>query len=330
MKPSVSGALAAVAALAGCARGPAPVMTPKLQGEWWTVATGPDLGALSTPRQEPVDFAIWQAADGTWQLWSCIRHTKAAGQTRLFYRWEGRKLTGPDWAPMGIAMQADPTLGETPGGLQAPHVFRDGKRFVMAYGDWEHICLAVSADGKEFTRVVGGDGRTGMFGEGAGTNTRDPMVIRIGGRWHCYYTAYPNRQGAVYCRTSPDLTQWSASRIVAFGGQAGTNPFSAECPFVVELTPGEFYLFRTQRYGANAQTSVDHSRDPLDFGVNNDAGHFVATLPVAAPELLLHDGQWYMAALLPSLKGIRIARLAWVPRARRADRPRDPGHPHCG
>jgi hypothetical protein len=53
------------------------------------------------------------------------------------------------------------------------------------------------------------------------------------------------------------------------------------------------------------------SPDPLDFGVN-DRRKEVATLPVAAPEIILHEGQYYMASLLPSLKGIQIARLAWV------------------
>ena len=75
---------------------------PQLDGAWWTVAGDPDLGTLSSPRQQPVDFAVWQAADGTWQLWSCIRHTRCGGNTRLFYRWEGKKLTDANWRPMGI------------------------------------------------------------------------------------------------------------------------------------------------------------------------------------------------------------------------------------
>ena len=78
------------------------VMVPQIEGEWWTVARSPDLGSLSDPKQQPVDFSVWQAADGTWQLWSCIRNTKCGGKTRLFYRWEGKRLTDPDWRPMGI------------------------------------------------------------------------------------------------------------------------------------------------------------------------------------------------------------------------------------
>ena len=283
---------------------------PQIDGEWWTISGDPDLGTLTDPKQQPVDFAIWQAADETWQLWSCIRHTKCGGKTRLFHRWEGKSLTDKDWKPMGIALQADPKVGETTGGLQAPHVFKTGNSYCMFYGDWEHICLATSRDGKTFQRRIAGDGRTGMFGEVSGSNTRDPMVIRIGNLWHCYYTAYPGGKGSVYCRTSPDMNKWSDSKIVAFGGQAGTGSFCAECPHVVSFG-GNYYLFRTQRYGANAKTSVYCSKDPMDFGVENDR-YFVCTLPVAAPEIILYEGRYYIAALLPSLKGIQVAKLTWV------------------
>ena len=113
-------------------------LRPQIQGDSWTIASDPDLGELTSPQQQSVDFAVWQAADGAWQLWSCIRNTRETGHTRLFYRWEGRNLTDAHWTPMGIAMRADPKFGETPGGLQAPFVFRDGKQFYMVYGDWEN------------------------------------------------------------------------------------------------------------------------------------------------------------------------------------------------
>jgi hypothetical protein len=290
------------------------VRVPTIQGKWWKIAGDAELGELTSPKQQPVDFGIWQAADGTWQLWSCIRNTKAAGKTRLFYRWEGAKLTDRDWMPTGIAMQANPKHGETEGGLQAPYVVKHERTYYLFYGDWEHICAATSEDGKTFTRRINPEGMTGMFGEGRGNNTRDPMVLRIGGLWYCYYTAYPKQQGAVYCRTSQDTRHWSQSRIVAFGGEAGKGPYSAECPFVVERQPGEYYLFRTQRYGEDAVTRVYRSRNPLDFGIDQDQNHLVATLPVAAPEIILHEGKYYIAALLPSLKGIQIAELEWVPK----------------
>lgn len=294
--------------------GSLPVLIPQIDGLWWTIASNPDLGPLSSPKQQPVDFAIWAAADGTWQLWSCIRGTKAGGKGRLFYRWQGNRLTDRDWEPMGIAMQADPNFGETPGGLQAPYVQKIYNIYHMFYGDWEHICLATGVDGKTFARQLNLNGRSGLFMEGAGANTRDPMVLRVGQSYYCYYTANPNQQGAVYCRVSHDLRNWSPSKVVAFGGSAGTHAYSAECPFVVFLKEtGHYYLFRTQHYGVNAQTTVYRSRDPLNFGINDDQ-YLVGTLPVAAPEIVEHDGSYYIAALLPSLKGIQIARLKWIPK----------------
>ncbi len=60
---------------------------------------------------------------------------------------------------MGIAMEARTDLGETPGGLQAPHVVKEGGTYHMFYGDWERICLARSEDGKLFERVQVKDGQ---------------------------------------------------------------------------------------------------------------------------------------------------------------------------
>src|SRR5215831_16956846 len=79
--------IASVLLLAGVTRGADPVLMPQIEGEFWQIAGDPDLGKYTTPKQQPVDFGIWQAADGTWQLWSCVRSTAAAGRTRLFYRW---------------------------------------------------------------------------------------------------------------------------------------------------------------------------------------------------------------------------------------------------
>jgi hypothetical protein len=290
------------------------VLVPQIDGEFWQIAGDPDLGRYTQPKQQPVDFGVWQAADGTWQLWSCIRNTAAPGKTRLLYRWQGTRLIDKDWTPMGIAMEADPSFGETEGGLQAPYVMKHNGEYLMFYGDWEHICLARSADGKTFARQLMPDGKSGMFTEGIGSNTRDAMVLRIGDLFYLYYTAYPNRLGADYLRTSADLRTWSASKKVAFGGSAGTGPFSAECPFVYfHKGSGYYYLFRTQRYGENALTSLYRSKDPTDFGVDTDK-YLVGTIPYAAPEIIEHAGETYIAVLLPSLKGIQIAKLKFVPK----------------
>jgi len=290
---------------------------PEIEGDWWQVAGDPDLGEWTSPKQQPVDFGVWQARDGTWQLWSCIRHTKCGGNTRLFYRWEGKRLTDPDWKPMGIAMTAKPDLGETVGGLQAPHVIREDGKYLMFYGDWGHICLAESTDGKTFTRVLGDGGRPQLF-SGPYDNTRDPMVLKHDGTYYCYYMGHKKEaaiQSAIFCRTSTDLAKWSDPVMVSGGGSPAAQDRwyggDAECPFVA-LRHGAFYLFRNQRYGPTNLNTQYRSNDPLDFGVDTDRC-LIGTLPVAAPEIVHHEGRDYIAALLPSLKGIRVARLTWAP-----------------
>jgi hypothetical protein len=304
-------------AMTACTISPEPVpaasntrVAPRIAGDFWQIAGKPDLGAIDNPAEQPVDFAIWRAKDGTWQLWSCIRGTKIGGQSRLFYRWEGKQLTDTNWEPKGIAMEADTTVGETAGGLQAPYVILVGDVFHMFYGTWEHIAHATSVDGKTFERVIQADGTSSMFGEGTGANTRDPMLLPVGDEYHLYYTANPGGIGQDFVRTSKDLATWSSGSVVARGGQAGTGPSSAECPFVVS-NRGDYFLFRTQHYGSNAQTSVNRSPDPADFGVDDDRD-LLGSLALAAPEIVQADGAWYIAALLPSLQGIQIAPLTWL------------------
>jgi len=44
----------------------------------------------------------------------------------------------------------------------------------------------------------------------------------------------------------------------------------------------------------------------------DDDRDLVATLPVAAPEIVESHDQLYIAALMPNLKGIQVARLGWM------------------
>ena len=293
-------------ALAACHE--TPTLVPEIDGDFWRIASNPDLGAYTTAGQQPVDFSIWQAADGSWQLQGCIRFTNVGGNTRLFYRWQGASLTATDWTPIGIAMIADPSLGETAGGLQAPYVFRDGGTYHMFYGAWDNICSATSSDGITFTRVLDDSGQCPLFAEPRGGNPRDPMVVRVDDHWQLVYTAFDGDLGKDLARTSRDLVHWSDRQVIAYGGVTGTGGTSAECPFVVHHED-TFTLLRTQSYAPQI-TEVYQSDDPLQFGLGTD-DHHVGTLAVAAPEILEVDGDYFVATLTEGLDGYRIARLRW-------------------
>ena len=95
-----------------------------ITSRWRNISSTPVLepATLNRPGQQPVDFAVWQAADGTWQLLSCIRGTNVGGHTRLLYRWESADFfSDEEWQGMGVAMVAETRYGEELGGLQAPH-----------------------------------------------------------------------------------------------------------------------------------------------------------------------------------------------------------------
>ena len=116
-----------------------------ISGQWRTIPTSVRCARSGTAAGRLRDVAPLMARG---RLWSCIRFTRAPGKTRLFYRWEARRLTDRDWTPKGIALMANPCVSETQGGLQAPFVLKVGATYYMLYGDWEQICLATSVDGK--------------------------------------------------------------------------------------------------------------------------------------------------------------------------------------
>ncbi len=280
--------------------------TPYIQGNWWDITGNPEIGELGTARQEPVDFGIWQAADGTWQLWGCIRNTAVPRHKRLLYGWEGKRLTDTSWTPTGIKL-LPPNEGAT---VQAPFVILDGPTYKMVYSDMfnEAIYLKTSpeSDGKSFDEP----GRI-LFSDSSEYHLRDPVIIKIFSTYYCYYTAHPDTTGAVYCRTSRDLQTWSPSKVVSRGGAGGAGTFDAESPFVF-FYRGWYYLFRTRDANDPSawKTYVYASTDPLDFGLDNDS-KLVATLPCAAVEVVSDMGNSYIAAFGARKQSYRLARLGW-------------------
>ena len=296
------------------------IYKPVIEGEWWNITGVPDLGELNGDKNEPVDFAVWKAKDGTWQLMSCIRGTKTGGSGRLFFRWEGKSLTDTNWKQMGIAMEADTLLGETKGGLQAPYVFEENGVYYMFYGDWRNICLATSTDGKTFTRVINESKTPALFG-GPIYNTRDPMVAKFDDTYYCYYTDNNREdngifepQGAIFCRTSKDMKKWSDPIIVSRGGSAMNYAHwhggDIECPFVVKIDD-KYVLFRNVLYSRNYLNFQYSSSNPLDFGDGHD-NYMTGSLHIAAPEIVKEGDQYYIVSLKRRLDGMRVAKINFV------------------
>ena len=167
----------------------------------------------------------------------------------------------------GIALDRSAELGETH--VWAPHVMRDGDRYVMVYqsggadNDRAQIRLAESADLSHWQRV----GDAPLFTDVC--VARDPMLRKSGDLWTLYYTrcdsTSSHRSGVAY-RTSRDLLHWSDPQmaLVLADTPQMFNSGYTESPFVFEKD-GWYYLSVTSYPVDWDATFVYRSRTPFSF-----------------------------------------------------------------
>ena len=283
---------------------------PIIEGDWWRICEMPDLGELNGPdprRQHVVDHGFIRALNGKWQIWACIRGTAVS---RLLYGWEGDSLEDGPWPARGIVARADPAVGEVKEGrteaIGAPFFFREEDTFYCFYHSGG-IRMMTSSDGVHYERTAKGNGDYELYPDGG----RDVMVLKVDDTFFFYSTvsvaaARNHKYSFVSLRTTRDFEKFSDYTVVSRGGRGGNGPVSAESPFVVHLD-GYFYLFRASSMDFN--TYVYRSETPYGFGCNDDR-NLIAVLPIKAPEIVRHEGAWYISDL-SDFQGIKLARLRW-------------------
>jgi hypothetical protein len=269
---------------------------PTLSGPWIRLVGNPDLGPWSDPGAQPVDFSIWQAADGSWQLVACVRKTRFPGQGRLFYRWESPSLVKPDWAEKGVFLTTDAHPEFEQGHLQAPHVLKDNDTYHIFFNSGGSAFVWTSRDGKSFEPSESGVGTASLFAMG-----RDVMVFdnrTRDGLLYAYYTAvvpgaHPGRQDhTIAYRTASKLPgPWSepvdVSVLTPNTPGSPYNFINAESPFVV---------FRDGTYYRWEQMNVHASASPTAW-VDGPVARLTGDDPRAfyAPEIIEFDGQTFIA-----------------------------------
>ncbi len=298
--------------LAAPASEPSAPDVPRLAGDWWRIATPPTLERHHQPGIQTVDFTVFQAADGTWQLISCLRGTAAPGGGRLLYRWEAENLTDTDWEPRGIFLEADPDLGQREGRTQAPHCVMDGDTYYLFYNSNGAYCM-ISEDGKEFRHHRNIDGELRFFQMG-----RDVMLFdnrERDGLWYAYYThirpgRYPERNNhTVGARTAPALEgPWSRD-VLDLGVVSPPPPnyrFAfAESPFV---------FFHNGWHYRLEQLNVLASQSPREWDVTILTALERNPMAYMAPEIVEHEGEMYIAGYRDHGRdGIFMNRLTWEP-----------------
>ncbi len=284
---------------------------PVIDGEFWRIGTAPDLDSLNGPdpgNQHVVDHGFVKDSNNTWHLWACMRGTSVG---RLLYEWEGQSLSDRKlWQQKGVVARADASWGEQVRDgveqIQAPYFRKVGDQYFCFYNS-AGIRLMTSKDGMDFQRVPLKNNSNLLYEKGG----RDVMVFDEGDTYYAYSTISTVARdgwlrGFVSLRTSKDLIKWSDYTIVSEGGKAGNGAVSAESPFVQKYK-GYYFLFRSS--SSTGSCFVYRSKDPYNFGVNND-DKLIAELPVWAPEIILDDGQWYISDI-DDFQGVKLARLKW-------------------
>ena len=282
---------------------------PSLSGPWIKLVGRPPLEKWASDEAEPVDFTVFQADNGRWQLISCIRHTKHPGGTRLLYRWSSPELTHEDWRPEGIFLSSKSDWDHVEGKLQAPFHTRDtGKHFLFYNSSGAH--LMTSSNGTDFEPV----GDRAVFPMG-----RDVCILDDRDRtnqWIAFYTSFEKginsgtRDHTIRARTAMTLTgPWSEDAIEIppiTPPPSGYAFVYAESPLVIRR--GGYY-FRFE------QLEVYRSSDPFKW-----SGPPVARLapedPLKrlAPEIVTHEGKDYLVAYQwrgSDPRGIYLRPLVW-------------------
>lgn len=284
---------------------------PSLGGPWIRLVGRPPLEKWASQEAEPVDFTVFQADNGRWQLISCIRHTKHPGGTRLLYRWSSPQLTQEEWRPEGIFLSSKPDWSHAEGKLQAPFHVRDAGKHLLFYNS-RGAHLMTSSDGISFEPV----GNRAVFPMG-----RDVCVLDDRGQtnqWIAYYTSFEKginsatRDHTIRARTASELTgPWSDNAIEIppiTPPPSGYEFVYAESPLVIKR--GGYY-FRFE------QLDVYRSSDPFKW-----SGPPVARLapqdPLKrlAPEIVTDNGKDYLVAYQwrgKDPRGIYLAPLKWHP-----------------
>lgn len=252
------------------------------------------------------DHTLIQGDDGRWHLYGIFHREPADPKNEIEFvhavatepdptKWEQGAFKLSRTSP--IALTVDRSIGERH--LWAPHVAREGGRYVMVYqsggehGDVAQIRLAQSVDLEQWQRVSAFP----LFEDIC--EARDPMLKKIDGRWVMYYTRcadQKSRVSGVAYRVSDDLIHWSEPKMALVLNDRVPMPNSGftESPFVFERG-GQWYLSVTS-YPVDYHASfIYRSSSPYSFE-NKPVGcvysHAPEWLEGKQGELLMTTAGW--------------------------------------
>lgn len=204
----------------------------------------------------------------------------------------------------------------------APHIIKHQDKYWIFYtgvtdSATQAICLATSDDLYHWERhkanPLFNSLPWGYWDESHWSDCRDPMILKEGDTFYCYYTGarmVPDTDTHEYClgiSSSKDLIHWKDEGFRRLVHTLETPP---ESPFVVKKN-GEFYLFYT-----NYKHGIVYikSPDPLHGWEENPEDPQSIIEGVSATEIIQENGKWYITLISHMNNGLHffeIKELIW-------------------
>ena len=253
------------------------------------------------------DHCFIQDEQNNWHLFG-ITHAEPRNplNEKFFAHATSSNLHASQWNKQPDVLHADyENWKETH--VWAPHIIKHDNLYWMFYcggGDDNtqyRIHLATSPDLKTWTRHAANP----LLQDGF--DARDPMVLRVEGRWIMYYTG--NRPAAkgnhvVLAVESSDLVHWSEPKVVLTNPEIGTYGGPTESPFVFKRK-GKYYLSVCLNDPYN-DTGIYESEDPLHWDFEKQVGY----IPSHAAEIIeLPDDRWVISRCGWGQGGVYLADL---------------------
>ncbi|MEN8202320.1 MAG: family 43 glycosylhydrolase [Bacteroidota bacterium] len=280
----------------------------------------PFAGKFAEPGGNVVDHAIIKV-DGQWHLFY-IRGVAATNWPDFPEANFGHAVTGDllNWEIHEPFLQTDKSEFDSYQ-VWAPHVIEHNDMYWMFYTGVndsvsQAICLATSDDLHHWERYeknpVLNSLPWGFWDETHWSDCRDPMVLKEGDTFYCYYTAtrtVPETGGHESCMgmaSSKDLIHWNDEGFQRLEHSLTTPP---ESPFVIKMN-GIFYLFYT-----NYKQGIVYVKgsDPLHWQEDPDDPQTILQ-GVSATEIFRENGKWYITMISHmdnALRFMEIKELIW-------------------
>lgn len=204
----------------------------------------------------------------------------------------------------------------------APHIIEHKGLYYMYYAGENHnvsqaICLATSPDLYNWKRYVENPvittGTWGIWDSSRWSDCRDPVILKDGENFYCYYTAVRKNpengqpESSLGISSSTDLLHWKDEGFIRLAQSLGTPP---ESPFVLKRS-GTYYLFYTNyKYGTVYLTS----KDPVKGWTELPAEKMILMSGISASEIYEDNGKWYMSYISHQKNGLHffeIKELVW-------------------